>query len=128
MNKCLAVNSVYTNLIYYVLYFNWRLAWSDFRVDDVTVALQQFNDGQIYLRGVVPSEKDDPEAETLSPLELLLLRGRVELSAVKIEFHPLQGESSTWQLPEVVMENTQSFHRLKAQLNSAGRPTDEICF
>ncbi|WP_299773337.1 AsmA-like C-terminal region-containing protein [uncultured Pseudoteredinibacter sp.] len=126
--QVLAVDSVYTQFDLLRSLFNWRLAWSDFRVDDVTVALQQFSDGQIYLRGVVPSERDDPEAETLSPLELLLLRGRVELSAVKIEFHPLQGESSTWQLPEVVMENTQSFHRLKAQLNSAGRPLMKFVF
>lgn len=125
--QVLEVESLHTQFDLLLSLFNWRLAWSDFRIDELSVALQQYNDGQVYLRGVLPSDKSE-DTETLSPWELLLLRGRVELAAVNLEFYPLDGEPSTWQLPEVVMENTQSFHRLKAQLNSGDRPLLNFVF
>lgn len=125
--QVLAVESLHTQFDLLLSLFNWRLAWSDFRIDELSVALQQYGDGQIYLRGVLPGNKNE-DNDTLSPWELLLLRGRVELAAVNLEFYPLQGEPSTWQLPEVVMENTQSFHRLKAQLNSGDRPLLNFVF
>ncbi|GAA6153986.1 YhdP family protein [Pseudoteredinibacter isoporae] len=125
--QVLAVESLYTQFDLLLSLFNWRLAWSDFRIDELSVSLQQYNDGQVYLRGVLPGDISE-DSDTLSPWELLLLRGRVELAAVNLEFYPLSGEPSTWQLPEVVMENTQSFHRLKAQLNSGDRPLMNFIF
>lgn len=126
--QVLAVESLYTQFDLVRSLFNWRLAWTDFSIDELSVALQQYNDGQVYLRGVLPGDKSEEDPEALSPWELLLLRGRVELAAVRLEYYPLEGEPSVWQLPEVVMENTQSFHRLKAQLNSDGRPLLKFVF
>lgn len=126
--QVLAVESLHTQFDLLRSLFNWRLAWTDFSIDELSVALQQYDDGQIYLRGVLPGDRSEEDAGALSPWELLLLRGRVELSAVKLEYYPLEGEPSVWQLPELVMENTQSFHRLRAQLNSDGRPLLNFVF
>lgn len=100
---------------------NWRLIWTDFTVDDLELNLQQYGD-QIYLQGVAPTANKDPNQSSVNPLDLLLMRGRVEFTSVQLGFTAANNTVSHWQLPSLVMENTSSFHRLTAQLKNAGQP------
>ncbi|MCV6614511.1 MAG: YhdP family protein [Cellvibrionaceae bacterium] len=107
---------------------NWRLSWSEFQIDELSLALQRFDDGQIYLQGVLPSPEDPDSDDVIDPLEFLSLRGRVELSSVNLRYQSHGAAAQQWQLPALVMENTASFHRLSAQLSHNNQPQLKFVF
>lgn len=116
----LQAESVYTQIDLLQTLFNRRLSWSDLSVHNLDIHLQQHENGQLSLRGMAPS--DGSGSVKIDPMRLLFTRGKIDFSEIQANIYYSNGSATTWRIPNVVTENTASFHRLRASIQVDGKP------
>jgi len=116
----LRAESVYTQIDLLQSVFNWRLSWTDLSIHSLQVHLQQHQNGKLSLRGLTPGEES--AIGSIDPLRLLLTRGKIDFSEINAVIYNQAGDFDSWRIPNVVAENTASFHRLRASIQVNGRP------
>lgn len=119
-DEVLRAESIYTQIDLLQSVFNWRLSWTDLSIHSLHVHLQQHENGKLSLRGLSPGE--DSSMGSIDPLRLLLTRGKIDFSEIHAVIYNPAGDFDSWRIPNVVAENTASFHRLRASIQVNGKP------
>lgn len=102
----------------------WRLKWKHLSFSDVKIFVQQDEKGQWNPAGlprttavVSQSENSGSSTEFDDPVDLFLFGRLIELHNVRLHLIFRTGHSTELQVPNILLENDNLFHRLKADVN-----------
>ncbi|MBB3059354.1 YhdP family protein [Microbulbifer rhizosphaerae] len=111
--------------------WNRELVWKNLQVDDFSAQLSRTADGGWHIDGfppAAPGETPRGEAGQLhlgDPARIFLLGPKVQVRNASFTLRLPEGQAAQIELPQVLLENSGSFHRLSARAfisRAAGEP------
>ncbi len=99
-----------------------RLVWGDIHLQNLGLDFVQGEKGRWHIKGMPTSTSSvDANLTIDDPFDIFLVARRVNLSSARLNFSFVDGHHSEIVVPEILLENTEDFHRISLALDVDGQ-------
>ncbi|MGQ9426183.1 YhdP family protein [Gilvimarinus sp. F26214L] len=114
--QILAVDTAFAELSIMRSLANGELVLGQLEFVDMTMGFRQRADGSWTLPGLPPRPADSEAIDLSNPLDIFLLGDRIQFRDAHFSFDFRSGHRSEVSLPQLLLENNGTFHRLSSEV------------